>query len=249
MSTPQLQLKQVSLQARVGSQAILQDISFTVNQGECVAVVGPSGAGKTYLLRLINRLSELSSGSIVLEGQDIRQIPVIRLRQEVNLVAQEAKLLGMTVREALAYPLRLREMDAATIQQRLLTWSEQLNLPTDWLDRREHELSVGQRQLVALARGLVTQPKIVLLDEPTSALDAGRAARVVEVLKTLAATTQTTVVMVNHQLDVVKQFGDRLLYLQQGRLIREMPMGQVQWPELKQALIRAEQQEAEAWGE
>jgi D-methionine transport system ATP-binding protein len=100
-----LRLELVSLAASVGSQYLLKDISFEVFSGDRITIIGPSGAGKTSLLRLLNRLSQPTSGKIYLENQEYGQIPVIQLRRQVMLVAQEAKLLGMTVRDALAYPL------------------------------------------------------------------------------------------------------------------------------------------------
>ena len=172
MQTAQLQLKQVSLSAAVGSRYLLKDISFQAWTGDRIAIVGQTGAGKTSLLRLLNRLNEPTTGSIYLENQEYRQIPVIQLRQQITLVPQESKLLGMTVREALAYPLILRRLPSAEIQQRLGYWLEQLRIPSDWLGRTEVQLSAGQRQWCAIARALVIQPKILLLDEPTSTLDA-----------------------------------------------------------------------------
>jgi D-methionine transport system ATP-binding protein len=267
-SPPQLQLRDVTFapplfsrqQARQkttrqgltdpldSAQLVLQGISCDIFQGDRVSIIGPSGAGKTSLLRLLNRLSEVTQGSICLEGQDIRQIPVLQLRQQVTLVLQESKLLGMTVREAIAYPLKLRQLPAQTIRDRLSTWTEHLHIPSEWLDRTELELSVGQRQLVALTRALAVQPKILLLDEPTAALDAGRGHTLLTVLTNLAATQGTTILMVNHQLDLAEQFCDRVLFLQQGKLVQDSPADQTDWPELRQRLLQAEAQEAQEWG-
>lgn len=246
MQTAQLRLEQVSLSASVGSHSLLQDISFEVFKGDRVAIVGSSGAGKTSLLRLLNRLSEPTAGSIYLENQDYRQIPVIQLRQQVTLVAQESKLLGMTVQEALAYPLVLRGLPRSQIQQRLSHWMEQLHIPTEWLGRTEVQLSVGQRQLVAIARALVIQPKILLLDEPTSALDAGRASHLLQVL-TLATSSQTTILMVNHQLELAELFSTQVLHLQHGRLIQNSSNLALDWTKLRETLIQAEAEAAEEW--
>ncbi|MBE9190825.1 ATP-binding cassette domain-containing protein [Gloeocapsopsis crepidinum LEGE 06123] len=242
----QLQLRQVSLSASIGSQDLLQDISFDVARGDRIAIVGPSGAGKTSLLRLLNRLSEPSSGVILFENQDYRQIPVLQLRQEIVLVPQESKLLGMTVQNAIAYPLVLRKLPKQQIQQRVSYWIETLHIPVEWLDRNELQLSVGQRQLVAIARALVIQPKILLLDEPTSALDAGRTSHLVEVLTDLA--TQTTILMVNHQLEIAELFCTRVLYFQQGRLIQDEPASSINWHKLRESLIQAEAKAVAEWG-
>lgn len=248
MQTAQLRLEQVSLSGSVGSQCLLKDISFEVFAGECIAIIGASGAGKTSLLRLLNRLSEPTTGLLFLENQKYQQIPVLQLRQQVTLVSQESKLLGMTVQEALAYPLVLRGMSRSEIQQRLSYWIEQMHIPQDWLGRTEVQLSVGQRQLVAIARALVIQPKILLLDEPTSALDAGRASHLLQVLSQLVESSQTTVLMVNHQLELAQLFCKRVLYLQHGQLVQNTPNSQAfDWDGLRKALIQAEAQTAEEW--
>lgn len=230
-----------------GAHYLLQEISFEVFPGECVAIVGPSGSGKTSLLRLLNRLNEPLHGKIYLEGEDIQHIPVLRLRQQVTLVLQESKLLDMPVREALTYPLRLRNTATSTISQRISEWQERLHIPSDWLERTEVQLSVGQRQLVAIARALIAQPRVLLLDEPTSALDAGRAAHVIQILRDLAQTQQTTVLMVNHQLDMAEQFCDRILHLQTGKLRQDLTASQVNWQALQTAFIEAEMKEAQEW--
>ncbi|NMG21573.1 ABC transporter ATP-binding protein [Brasilonema bromeliae] len=247
----QLWLEQVSLFASLKTQSqdnqlgypILQDISFEVFEGERVAIVGPSGAGKTYLLRLLNRLSEPTSGKIYLQNQEYSQIPVLQLRSIVTLVSQEPKLLGMTVKEALAYPLVLRGLPKQTIQQRVSHWIEQLQIPDEWLTRTEVQLSLGQRQLVAIARALVIQPKILLLDEPTSALDVNQAEHLVEIFSQLAQNYQTTVVMVNHQLELVEKFCTRLLCLQQGRLLVNQEASEISWLNLRDKLTQAKAQD------
>ena len=248
MPTAQLQLEQVSLFTSIGAQYLLKDISLEVFKGDRIAIVGPSGAGKTSLLRLLNRLSEPTAGSIYLENQEYRQIPVIQLRQQVTLVLQESKLLGMTVQEALKYPLVLRGLPRSQIQQRLAYWMEQLHIPVDWLGKTELQLSVGQRQLVAIARALVIQPQILLLDEPTSALDAGRASHLIQVLSQLANSGETTILMVNHQLELAQLFSTRVLYLQNGQLILDAPnSNQMNWEKLRETLIHAEATAAEEW--
>ncbi|MBV8885829.1 MAG: ATP-binding cassette domain-containing protein [Chroococcidiopsidaceae cyanobacterium CP_BM_RX_35] len=248
MPTVQLRLQQVSLSTAVGSHQLLKDISFEVFAGERIAIVGPSGAGKTSLLRLLNRLSEPTDGSIYLENQEYRQIPILQLRQQVTLVLQESKLLGMTVQEAIAYPLVLRRLPPQEIQQRLSYWTEQLSIPSDWLMQTEWQLSVGQRQLVAIARALVIQPKILLFDEPTSALDFGRASRLLQVLTQLTESNRTTILMVNHQLELAQQFCQRVLYFQHGHLVQDVPNSeQLDWAKLRATLSAAEAQAAEEW--
>lgn len=239
-----LELKHVSLAASMGSRYLLQDISFSLSKGDRIAILGASGAGKTSLLRLLNRLQEPTHGSIYLNNRPINQIPAIQLRQQVVLVLQESKLLGMKVWEALAYPLVLQKLPKSEIQQRIETWRTKLHIRENWLERNELQLSLGQRQLVAIARALVMQPKILLLDEPTSALDAGSANNLIEALIELADTAQTAIVMVNHQLELAQKFARRVLYLQQGQLLEDIKSDRVDWTQLRENLLQLEAQKA-----
>lgn len=250
-ASPQLQLKRVGLSSATGGAVagipILTDISFVVFAGDRLCLIGPSGAGKTSLLRLLNRLSEPTSGMICLEGQDYQKLPVLQLRRQVMLVHQESKLLGMTVQEALAYPLVLQQLSKQAITKRLEVVREQLHIPTDWLGRTELQLSVGQRQLVAIARALVCQPKILLLDEPTSALDAGLAAHTLGVLTELALHDKLTILMINHQLDLAERFCTRVLYLQEGQLLQDTATDQLNWKQLRERLTQWSEQASQDW--
>lgn len=241
--SPQLQVQHVSLTATLGMQYLLQDISFTAPATERIGLIGPSGSGKTSLLRLLNRLSEPTQGQIWFEGRPLAQWPVIQLRQQVMLVPQETKLLGMTVQEALAYPLRLRQLPQATLDQRLLEIREQLEIPQLWLDKGELELSVGQRQIVGLARALVSLPKVLLLDEPTSALDLGRIQQLLQVL----STSGQTILLATHQLEIVQQFCQRMLWLDQGRLVQDLAVASANWPQIQQTLRQRQQAIANEW--
>ena len=243
---PLMQLQQVSLAASVGSSYLLQNISCSVFRGDRVGIIGPSGAGKTSLLRLLNRLSEPTQGSIELNGQQLSQIPAVSLRSQIVLVPQEPKLLGMGVKEALTYPLLLQKLPKSEIVTRLDTWITRLNIPEAWLERHELQLSLGQRQLVAIARALMMHPKILLLDEPTSALDAGQASHLLQLLIELAD-SQKTVLMANHQLDQIQQFATRILYLENGQLVKDASAPELDWLNLRQKIIQVEEQAAQEW--
>ncbi|MDF5718715.1 MAG: ATP-binding cassette domain-containing protein [Rhizonema sp. NSF051] len=245
----QLRLEQVNLFTKLKTQAkenlqgypILQDISFEVNRGDRIVIVGPSGAGKTQLLRLLNRLSEPSTGKIYLENQEYSRIPVLQVRASVTLVPQESKLLGMTVQEALAYPLVLRGLPQQTIQQRVTHWIEQLQIPNDWLGRTEVQLSTGQRQLVAIGRAIVIQPKILLLDEPTSALDPSTTSHILQILTQLTQNQDMTILMVNQQLELAQKFCTRLLQLKQGQLLLDQRASFINWISLQENLMQAQE--------
>jgi D-methionine transport system ATP-binding protein len=242
-----MQVERVSLAASIGSAYLLQDISFRVNRGDRLVIIGPSGAGKTSLLRLLNRLSTPTTGSIELEDRSIKEIPVISLRRQVVLVPQEAKLLGMSVEETLAYPLVLQQLPKGEIRQRLETWRTALGISEKWLERNELQLSLGQRQLVAIARALIMQPKILLLDEPTSALDFGSATHLLNILRQLTEDGHLTIIMVNHQLELVQHFANRILYLEAGKLQEDRATTELDWQQIQEKLLQAKTKEAQEW--
>jgi len=222
---PALELHQVSY------KSILTNISLTIEAGKCTAIVGASGAGKSTLLRLLNRLIDQTSGKILMHGKDIQTMPIDTLRSSVMLVPQEPFLLGMTVQEAIAYPLKLKGYSIDKIQSRLKEWTERLQLDHKLMSRTEVQLSVGQKQWVSIARALVTEPEILVLDEPTSALDSGRANFLLDLLRDL--TPKLTVIMVNHQLDLVSKWCSNLIQLHRGQLVLAQSSQSVDWQALE----------------
>ncbi len=242
-----LTFDRVTMKATAGIVEIIKEITFSVEQGDFVALVGPSGSGKTSLLRLINRLTEASSGRIAFSGQDIREMPVVSLRRQVTLVSQESRLLGMTVREALGYPLRLRQVAPADIATAVSQWTERLKIPADWMDRQAVALSLGQRQRVVIARALLSEPKLLLLDEPTSAQDVGYSEFLLSSLASWASQKKFAVVMSNHQIELLANHATRLWYMQTGRLVADKPASAVDWTQLRQELVLIEQQVQADW--
>lgn len=243
-----LSVKQIALQASLGSAFLLQEISFSVAKGDRVALVGASGSGKTTLLRLLNRLIDPSSGAIFWRDRHLQQLDPLAVRREIVLVPQEPKLLGMTVEEAIAYPLQLQQLTRAEIANRIDTWCDRLGIEAEWRDRSEWQLSLGQRQRVTLARALAMQPQLLLLDEPTSSLDYGNATRVGQVLLEWSREGKA-VILSTHQLDFARQFGSRLLYLQDGHLLGDRPVSEVDWEQVRHDLQRKREEGDREWGE
>ena len=200
-------------------------ISFSLAPAEKVGLIGASGAGKTTLLRLFNRLISPSRGKITWKQKSLDQHSPARLRQQIMLVPQEPRLLGMSPDQAMAYPLQLQQVPAPEIEQRVQTWRQRLRIPADWGSRQELELSVGQRQWVCIARALVAQPQVLLLDEPTSALDSGRTDQLIQVLKQL----DCTVVVASHQLSLIQATCDRILWIDQGTLKQDCANDAMDW--------------------
>ena len=242
-----LQLKSIDYTPPNFTRPLLTDISFRLGAGECITLTGMTGAGKTTLLRLLNRLSEPTSGEIVLNGVDYRSISPVALRQQVMLVSQQPQLLGMNVREALAYPLQLQALDLAEIKQRILAVTDQFEIPTDWFDRNQSQLSVGQKQLVSIARGVISQPQILLLDEPIASLDPTTAERVLATINSICRSQKIGVIMVNHQLELATRFSDRLLYLHDGKLLTDKLVATVDWQDLQQQIRESEDRLISEW--
>lgn len=247
MSSPILRLDRVSLAASIGTDYLLQDISFIVNRGDKIAIVGTSGSGKTSLLRLLNRLSSPVAGKMFFRETNYKTHHIISLRKQIMLVPQEPKLLGMTGKDALIYPLKLQQLSSNIIKERLMKWCDGLQIPQSWLERNELQLSLGQRQLITIARGLMLEPTVLLLDEPTSALDRGKSDRLFELLHRLNQRDDTTILMVNHQLELVQKFSDRILYLSSGKLLLDRVATADNWQQIEQKLQQENQTFEREW--
>ncbi|MEY2857905.1 MAG: hypothetical protein RLZZ74_2217 [Cyanobacteriota bacterium] len=246
-STPLLRLEQVSLQANVGMDLLLRDLSFAVQPGEIVGIVGASGSGKTSLLRLLNGLVSPSQGKIYLEELPVEQYTPVELRRRLVLAPQEPKLLGMKVMDALVYPLQLKRLPELEIRAQVDIWIDLLRIPSEWLGKTELQLSLGQRQLLAIARALMMKPQVILLDEPTSALDVGTANYLLQVLKKLNQEQNLTIMMVSHQLELIQDFGDRLLLLNQGNILADLPGTKANWQTVSQTILQLRSQQAADW--
>jgi D-methionine transport system ATP-binding protein len=244
-------INQISYQTKF--RTLLTDISVAIACGKKTALIGATGSGKTTFLRMLNRLIDPSVGTILLNDQNIQDIPIQTLRRRVVLIPQEPSLLGMSVMEAIAYPLKLQNFTQAEIDTRLQKWIEKLQIERKLLNRSEMELSLGQRQWIAIARAMIMEPEILLLDEPTSALDRGLSYLLLDILTELTQLTQpVTVVMINHQLDLMQPWCDRLICLHQGQLIQDTDATLVNWQDIDALLSRdarsTQNDQEEDWG-
>ncbi len=230
---PLISLRNVSLGSRSPLGTRLRDISLDWWAGDRIAIVGATGAGKTSLLRLLVRLEDPSTGRYQFAGQDARRWNPAVLRRQIALVSAEPRLLGMTVAEAIAYPLHLRSDSATEMAATLDPWRDRLEIPRQWDNRRDFELSLGERQRVAIARALVNQPEVLLLDDALSGLDLGGRDRLWEALAGF------TVAIVSHYLDELQTHVTHCLHLQQGRIATDQPADQVDWTAIATALRTA----------
>lgn len=203
-----------------GSLHVLKDVDLTVTKGEVVVIIGPSGSGKSTLLRCLNYLEEPQSGQIIIDDIPLNNLENInKVRQEVGMVFQRFNLFPhMTVLDNIILaPMKVRntsKADAEQLARKLLArvgLSEKANEYPD-------NLSGGQQQRVAIARALAMQPKIMLFDEPTSALDPEMVNEVLDVMKDLAKSGMTMVV-VTHEMGFAREVGDRVIFMDEGRIV------------------------------
>ena len=210
-------LHAANLGREVPGKVIIRDVSFTVKTGELLGMVGPSGSGKSSLLRLLNRLDEPTSGTVYLDDQDYRLLPPTELRRRVGMVTQRPYLFPGDVASNLRFGPRQRGETVPDDEIALLL--QRVDLP-GLAAQDVSVLSGGEQQRVSLARTLANRPEILLLDEPTSALDE-RSARGIEGLVNAVVRDQgLTCVMVTHDRGQAKRLCDRVALLEAGRLVQ-----------------------------
>jgi ABC-type methionine transport system ATPase subunit len=195
---------------------ILKDVSFNVERGHALTLVGPSGSGKSSVLRCLNRLVEPTSGTVRFDGRDIRSFDPRELRSRAALVMQTPVMFEGTVRDNLC--VRPAGVSGDFSENRLVATLDEVGLDPKLLDREATMLSGGEKQRVTIARALLRDPQALLLDEPTSALDPPNALLVVETISRLRAARNLSVVAVTHQPDLVRRLGGGLLYLMKGHV-------------------------------
>ncbi|SEQ76032.1 L-arginine ABC transporter ATP-binding protein [Virgibacillus subterraneus] len=206
------------------SNTVLEDISTTINQGEVVAVIGPSGSGKSTFLRCLNLLEKPSSGSIWLNNSEITNLTnKLEVREQVGMVFQHFHLFPhKTVLDNVSYaPQKVKKLKTNEAEETATQLINKVGLG-DKLDAYPNRLSGGQKQRVAIARALAMEPAVMLFDEPTSALDPEMVKEVLDVMKDLAQTGMTMVV-VTHEMNFAREVADRVLFLDEGKLMEEGP--------------------------
>jgi putative ABC transport system ATP-binding protein len=201
----------------VRDKVLVEDVSFKVRTGEVLAIVGPSGSGKSSLLRLLNRLDEATSGTIYVEGIDYRQIPPRELRRKLGMVNQRPYLFPGTVEENLQFGPRQRgeSLSHESIEQLLV----RVGLK-GYSSRNVANLSGGEAQRVSVARTLANSPLVLLLDEPTSALDDASKLEVESAIQNVVHDRGLTCVLVTHDTAQAARLAKRALLLESGHVVR-----------------------------
>jgi len=213
---PVIETRHLSLMR--GGKEVLHDISLAVEPGETFILIGPSGSGKSSLLRCLNRLEEPAPGAVFLQGEDITTLPVTRLRQRVGMVFQLPAMFPGTVAENIAYGPALRGESLSA--GRIAALLEMVVLSPELASRPAAQLSGGQAQRVTIARALANESEVLLLDEPTSALDPIATRAVEDTLLGLRQRLGLTLVWVSHAVEQARRVGDRALLLDQGRVVK-----------------------------
>lgn len=203
-------------------KTVLDDISFTVNQGEVVGIVGKSGSGKTTLLRLLNLLEEASAGQLLLDAKNVSSMSrreVQEAKQNIGVVFQHYNLLhNLTVLDNVNLPLKLIGSSDYKKAEILLSF---VGLK-DKMNTYPAKLSGGERQRVAIARALIRDPEIILCDEATSSLDEENTYDIIRLLQKVHKESQATIIFVSHELETVKSFCQRILVVEDGHLIGDL---------------------------
>ncbi|MBO0999553.1 ABC transporter ATP-binding protein [Bacillus sp. SD075] len=205
----------------------VKDVSFSIREGETFGLIGESGSGKTTVGRMILRLIDPTSGSIIYKGQslmDLSKKSMAALRKEVQIVFQDSgsafnprKTIGSQIAQSL---LKFGvNQDIQVIRKETLHMLEVVGLRADFYDRYPHELSGGQRQRAGIARALILKPKFLVLDEPVSALDVSVKAQIINLLMDLQKEFNLTYLFIAHNLDLVAYFCDRVAVLSKGEVI------------------------------
>lgn len=206
---------------RYGAFFALKNVSLEVSKGEVVCIVGPSGGGKSTFLRTINGLAPIDSGTVSFDGITIPGPPrnVRLIRREVGMVFQSFNLFPhMTVRRNLTLaPMRARGLTYAEASERAERLLKRVGIG-DQIDKYPDQLSGGQQQRVAIARALAMEPKVMLFDEPTSALDPEMVKEVLEVIRELAASGMTMII-VTHEIGLAREISSRVVFMMDGSIV------------------------------
>ncbi|MDR2007848.1 MAG: ATP-binding cassette domain-containing protein [Alphaproteobacteria bacterium] len=208
---------------------VLKNINLSINAGEIFGIIGLSGAGKSTLLRLLNALENTSSGNILINNQDITKLSAKELRlkrQKIGMIFQNFNLLSSrNVEENIAFPLEIQGIGKADIKTRV---AELINLVNLGGKEKQYpsQLSGGQKQRVGIARALASHPNILLCDEATSALDPANTSSILKLIKEIQAKTNLTVVLITHEMDVIKEVCHRVAILDKGEIVE---MGDVDY--------------------
>jgi D-methionine transport system ATP-binding protein len=211
-------------QSGSGTVDAVRDVNLSIRKGEVFGIIGRSGAGKSTLVRTINLLNRPTSGNIILDGQDMTRLDANGLREarrHIGMIFQHFNLLSSrTVYDNIALPLELAGLSKADISKKVTPLLELVGL-TALKDRYPAQISGGQKQRVGIARALANDPKVLLSDEATSALDPETTRSILELLRKINKELGLTIVLITHQMEVIKVICDRVAVMEAGQVIEQ----------------------------
>jgi len=211
----------VNLKKQYGDQSVIEDVSFDIKDGEIFGIVGRSGVGKSTLLRCINALEGISSGDILIDKTSISDLDpegIRQLRKKISMIFQNFNLLNQkTALENVALPMEIWDFDKKALIKRAKELLDLVGLSDKYLSK-PRALSGGEKQRVAIARALALNPEILLCDEATSALDPNTTKEILSLLKKISKELKLTIVVVTHQMEVVKEICTRVAVMENGRV-------------------------------
>lgn len=206
----------------------IDNISFEVNKKEFVGIMGASGSGKTTLLNTISTIDKVTSGHIIINGEDITRLKGNKLnkfrREQLGFVFQDFNLLDtLTAYENIAIALTIQKVNATEIDNRIKEIATKLGI-SDILKKYPYQVSGGQKQRIAIARAIITNPKLILADEPTGALDSKSSRQVLENFEFLNEKLDATILMVTHDA-FTASYANRILFIKDGKIFNELNKG------------------------
>ena len=211
-------------ESKAGTVTAVNDVSLHIEKGEVFGIIGFSGAGKSTLVRRINLLERPTSGEVLIDGTDITKLAAKELRgvrQKIGMIFQHFNLMpSRTVYENIEMPLKLTSLSAEERREKIRSLLELVEL-ADKSEAYPSQLSGGQKQRVAIARALANDPKVLLCDEATSALDPKTTRSILKLLREVNSRLGITIVVITHQMDVVKFICDRAAVMEHGRVVEE----------------------------
>jgi polar amino acid transport system ATP-binding protein len=225
MGPDDIVLRVEDIHKKFGEKVVLRGVSFSVKKGDTVVVIGPSGTGKSTLLRCINQLTPPDMGRVFLHGEEVTNsgAKISYFRQKIGMVFQNFFLFDhlTALRNVEIALLRVRKMDPKAAREKAVYELDQVGM-SDWADHFPAELSGGQAQRVSIARALAMDPEVILFDEPTSALDPELTREVLEVMKKLAR-TGLTMVVVSHEMGFATSVASEIIFMEGGRIVEQGP--------------------------
>lgn len=221
----------------------IDNISFIIEKGEFVGIMGASGSGKTTLLNCISTIDRLTAGKIIINNQDITRLKGNNLnkfrREELGFIFQDFNLLDtLTAYENIALALTIQKVKPKEIEERVQEIAKKLEI-TDILNKYPYQISGGQKQRVASARAIITNPKLVLADEPTGALDSKSARQLLESFENLNQKLSATILMVTHD-SFTASYASRILFIKDGKIFNELIKGESTRKEFFEKIIEVQ---------